>query len=87
MNTGVLVERMRLPLLVSYCSDIFAAKDISSVQHGAAVQRTCVTYMVTRENTISGKVGGEKSVTDNKMVRGRCLEIGGSNSGSVNNTN
>lgn len=60
-----LVEKTRepvqwkcVPLLLSYCCDMYEAKGTSAQRHGVAVRRPCITCMVTRNNTMFGELPG-----------------------------
>lgn len=67
-----MVEWKYISLLVSYCSDISEACDMSAVQHGVAAKRPSVSCMMTQEDIISGWMASEKSVKNIRMVRSRC---------------
>lgn len=48
------MERKCIPLLVALRCDITERKDMAAVRHSAPVNGALVTWMVTREDIISG---------------------------------
>lgn len=55
--------------------------------HGIVVRRSFVTSVVTGEEISSGDMGGERSVEDTKVARGRSLDISKSNTKSIKKGN
>lgn len=70
-------------LLASYCRDTPEAKDLSAEGLGIAVERHGVLCIVTRNTTISGAMGNERSVRDAKMGRSGVLKISRNNTESI----
>lgn len=87
VKTGELVELQFVALWILYCCDIRRVKDITAVCYDVVVKGTRVSYMVTADKIISGKLTGERLNRNTKMVRNRFLEISTNKTGIVKNGN
>lgn len=86
-NTREPVEWRCVILVVPYCDNILEAEELSTVLHGVAAKRPSVRCMVTREDIIRGKIAGERTVKERKMIISRVIELPRKNAGSVGNGN
>lgn len=73
VRTFEVVEWKCVLLPVSRCCHIHDGKNLSAVQHGVAVRRPYVQYMVIGEDIISGRMASEILLKDIATVKRNCM--------------